>query len=374
MLGRSHEAIALADSVIADVPRSDWGGGSSVAVLAIRAWCDARLYAGEGWDAVEARLRRLHGEINDQDSTLAGLPELVLGRLALKQGRITEARDWLAEALRRVEDAGDPFLVLTWAMTMLSHAEARAGDPAGAAATLARAEELRRRHGAIAMDAIDTPLAEAWIAASEGELTRAGAIALAAADDRSENRVGEVTLLDAAVSVGVSPARVGGRLRAAMIGVDSEWCRAMAAHVTALEARDGDGLDAVARRFEQTGALLQAAEAFADAAVVHGETGKKMSSRVSASHHDRLIGACAGAGRVGPPRTPNVKLSAREREVALLVARGLSNRDIAERLHLSVRTVESHVYRVCTRLGVTRRDALASLVDLPADPASPHDR
>jgi DNA-binding NarL/FixJ family response regulator len=159
-----------------------------------------------------------------------------------------------------------------------------------------------------------------------------------------------------------------------MIGVDSEWCRAMAAHVTALEARDGDGLDAVARRFEQTGALLQAAEAFADAAVVHGETGKKMSSRVSASHHDRLIGACAGAGRVGPPRTPNVKLSAREREVALLVARGLSNRDIAERLHLSVRTVESHVYRVCTRLGVTRRDALASLVDLPADPASPHDR
>jgi DNA-binding CsgD family transcriptional regulator/tetratricopeptide (TPR) repeat protein len=374
MLGRSHEAVALADSVIAAVPRPNRGGGSPVAVMVIRAWCDARLYAGEGWDAVEARLRRLHGEINDQDSTLAGIPELALGRLALKQGRITEARSWLAEALRRVEDAGDPFLVLTWVMTMLSHAEARAGEPAGAAATLARAEDVLRRHGAIAFDAIDAPLAEVWIAAGDGELTRAGEIALAAADGRSENRVGEVTLLHAAVSVGVPPALVGSRLRAVVIGVDSDWCQAMGAHVTALEARDGEGLDAAAHRFEQIGALLQAAEAFADAAVAHGEAGKKMSSRASASHHDRLIDACAGVSRVGARRTPKVKLSAREREVALLAGRGLSNREIAERLSLSVRTVESHVYRVCTRLGVTRRDALASLIAPPADPASPAHR
>ena len=103
-------------------------------------------------------------------------------------------------------------------------------------------------------------------------------------------------------------------------------------------------------------------------------TGKKTSSRTSASHHDRLIHACKGASCVVPRRTPGVRLSAREREVALLAGRGLSNREIAERLSLSVRTVESHVYRVCTRLGVTRRDELASLVGSPPGPPSGIDR
>jgi DNA-binding NarL/FixJ family response regulator len=40
----------------------------------------------------------------------------------------------------------------------------------------------------------------------------------------------------------------------------------------------------------------------------------------------------------------------------------MSNRDIAERLVLSVRTVEGHLYRACTELGVTERAALAPLV------------
>ncbi|HWN35409.1 MAG TPA: helix-turn-helix transcriptional regulator [Pseudonocardia sp.] len=40
----------------------------------------------------------------------------------------------------------------------------------------------------------------------------------------------------------------------------------------------------------------------------------------------------------------------------------MSNKQIAERLHVSVRTVEGHVYRACTRLGLTDRAALATLV------------
>ena len=186
--------------------------------------------------------------------------------------------------------------------------------------------------------------------------------------------MGEATLLHAAVSVGISPALVGSRLRTAVSGADSDWCLALADHVTALEARDGDSLDAVACRFENIGALLQAAEVFADAAAAHGEAGKKTSSRTSASQHDRLMQACEGASRVVPRRTPGVRLSAREREVALLAGRGLSNREIAERLSLSVRTVESHVYRVCTRLGVSRREALGPLVGSPSGPPSAVDR
>ena len=55
-------------------------------------------------------------------------------------------------------------------------------------------------------------------------------------------------------------------------------------------------------------------------------------------------------------------VSSREREVAVLAADGLSNRQIAARLQVSVRTVESHTYRACTRLGLPDRAALAEAV------------
>lgn len=47
-------------------------------------------------------------------------------------------------------------------------------------------------------------------------------------------------------------------------------------------------------------------------------------------------------------------LTSRERQVAVLAAQGLGNRDIARRLFLSVRTVESHLYRATRKLAVTR--------------------
>jgi DNA-binding NarL/FixJ family response regulator len=52
-------------------------------------------------------------------------------------------------------------------------------------------------------------------------------------------------------------------------------------------------------------------------------------------------------------------LSARELEVVRLVAEGLANRAIAARLHLSVRTVESHVRHVLTKAGLNNRTQLA---------------
>jgi non-specific serine/threonine protein kinase len=56
------------------------------------------------------------------------------------------------------------------------------------------------------------------------------------------------------------------------------------------------------------------------------------------------------------------RLSAREREVALLVAEGLTNRDIAERLVVSERTAENHVARVLNRLGLRSRAQVAAWV------------
>ena len=55
-------------------------------------------------------------------------------------------------------------------------------------------------------------------------------------------------------------------------------------------------------------------------------------------------------------------LTEREREIVMLIGAGLSNRDVAERLTLSTRTVESHIYRAMAKTGTTRREELAMLL------------
>ncbi|TMD94745.1 MAG: response regulator transcription factor [Chloroflexi bacterium] len=55
-------------------------------------------------------------------------------------------------------------------------------------------------------------------------------------------------------------------------------------------------------------------------------------------------------------------LSRREREVAQLLAQGLSNREIAERLYLSERTVDNHVHHILAKLGFDSRVQVATWV------------
>ena len=62
------------------------------------------------------------------------------------------------------------------------------------------------------------------------------------------------------------------------------------------------------------------------------------------------------------------ELTNREREVMALVGGGLSNRDIARRLHLAPSTVKSHVHAVLTKLGVRNRiEAVERLRSLSPD-------
>ncbi len=61
-----------------------------------------------------------------------------------------------------------------------------------------------------------------------------------------------------------------------------------------------------------------------------------------------------------PPPASRQALTRREAEVAALAARGLTNRDIAAQLFLSVRTVEVHVDHILTKLGFHTRTQLAA--------------
>jgi DNA-binding CsgD family transcriptional regulator len=79
--------------------------------------------------------------------------------------------------------------------------------------------------------------------------------------------------------------------------------------------------------------------------------------------------AVALAEQCGGASTPALRQAAeplpltdREAEIVMLIGEGLSNRAVAERLTLSVRTVESHIYRAMLKTGTTSRDELAALL------------
>ena len=76
----------------------------------------------------------------------------------------------------------------------------------------------------------------------------------------------------------------------------------------------------------------------------------------------RLIAHFAEAGRT-PKKTPRglAELTEREREVLSLVARGLSNAELAETLHVSLPTAKTHVSRILTKLGARDRTQLVVL-------------
>jgi serine/threonine-protein kinase PknK len=71
-----------------------------------------------------------------------------------------------------------------------------------------------------------------------------------------------------------------------------------------------------------------------------------------------LMGASTSSAR--RLRSHTLGISTREIDVVRLVAQGLSNKEIAGRLHLSVRTVESHVRHVLTKTGMVNRTQLAT--------------
>ena len=133
-------------------------------------------------------------------------------------------------------------------------------------------------------------------------------------------------------------------------------------HARGLAHHDGDVLDAAANRFADMGAMALAADAAAQAAREHARAGKRGKELESSTRAHWL----ASQHEIRTPAVHSVAqplpITDREREIVMLAAAGLSNRQIAERLSVSVRTVEGHVYRIFAKLGIDRREQLIHLV------------
>ncbi|MFD3457773.1 AAA family ATPase [Streptomyces sp. NPDC058691] len=108
----------------------------------------------------------------------------------------------------------------------------------------------------------------------------------------------------------------------------------------------------------------------------HRQAARSRAMLLSARTAFEFIGAsdwaARGAGPTADSPLPSVKelLSPQETLIARLAAEGLSNREIAGRLHLSHRTIAAHLYRAFPKLGITSRSELVPLLKLLEPAAS----
>lgn len=199
--------------------------------------------------------------------------------------------------------------------------------------------------------------------AARGRLSAAAEHHLALASAGLEHPAVEIDALYEAARLGADPGLVADQLRTVVAGVQNDVATLQLRHVEALAAGDGPTLLRVARELAGLGIDLWAAEAATHAAAAFHAGGREASTREATALAARHAAACPGVlSPVLAAATDGPRLTRRELEVALLAAQGRSNREIADTLVLSVRTVETCVLRACRRLGVSGRKELAGVV------------
>jgi DNA-binding NarL/FixJ family response regulator len=153
--------------------------------------------------------------------------------------------------------------------------------------------------------------------------------------------------------------------RLAELAGDVQGPRAAAAatHAAALAAGDGDGLVEASCHYEEFGDRLAAADAAAQAVVIYQQAGLRGAAMNASAIVERLAAECQGG------QTPALRaaaapqpFTARQREIISLAAQGLSNKEIADRLTMSKRSVEGHLFRASQRVGANSREQLISIL------------
>jgi DNA-binding CsgD family transcriptional regulator len=206
-------------------------------------------------------------------------------------------------------------------------------------------------------------LARAWVAAGQGAVSEAITVLLSAAERASAKGqfAAEVVCLQTATQFGDRSGSL--RLRDLEAIVEGPRVGVAARFSAALSDGDAAELAAVSEEFERMGDLVAAVDAAAQAALAYRSQGLRGSALGCAARADALAEQCGGAATPALRQASEpLPFTDREREIVTLIGEGLSNRAVADRLTVSVRTVESHIYRAMSKTGTTSREELAALI------------
>jgi DNA-binding NarL/FixJ family response regulator len=320
-------------------------------------WVRVMLLAGFLDEADQAS-----GRHREQCQDTSGIGDVITsamrGAVAACRGQVRTAARWFRQSLAGGADTGMAAFTL---LVDLPGVLGMAGD-APAARRALNELDAARHHGFVYLEP-ELLLTRAWVAAAEGSVSEAVTLARQAAELAASHPQPAVEVLALHTAVCFGDRTVADQLAVLATQVDGPRAPAAAAHAAALAADDGTALHMASVQLEAMGALLLAADAAAHAAAVYTRYDRRGSAQAATARAHRLAQACKGA------RTPALAalaaplpLTTREREVVTLAAGGLSNRQIAERLTVSVRTVEGHLYRACIKLGAGDRTELAALI------------
>ncbi|HTU32016.1 MAG TPA: LuxR C-terminal-related transcriptional regulator [Solirubrobacteraceae bacterium] len=316
------------------------------------------LEAGQDWAGLAGYLDDvLRDGVRGGDHQAAGLAAFGLAVLAMAQGRYRDAERWVGEADGHfaIQDAfGTAFSLVALQVGIAS----LTGNPGRARELMA---ELRARLG----DGDPLPTQVGYLARAEGWAARAlsraaGAKAFLTVAAETEQPLLGARLMYEALRSGASATTVAAELERRTARCDARLAAAYAGHARALAQRDGRALEVVSEEFVAIGATAYAMEAAADGARVFVADGRMDSARRAAARARELHPANQGAD---PPSIDGLdaaatELTPREAQIAALAARGRTNQQIADELVLSVRTVETYVYRAMHKRGVEHRHEL----------------
>ena len=354
--GRTAEAVAVADAGYSAATRSF--DAPHMRFNIADAHISALLLSGRIGDAIEVAER-----VRQQAADLPGAAQLlgsaVAGRAALGAGRLDTACAMLeqgAEGLSASHAIGWGYRYHIPRTTAL----AVRGSTGEAAAMLAVLDKLPRPFRSLDYE---RSLARAWVVASQGSVSEAITVVLSAAERAAAagQFAAEVVRLQTATQFGDR----GSASRLHELRLIVEGPRAGLATRFAVALRDGNGaeLSSVSEEFERMGDLVAALDAAAYAALAYRSQDLRGSALRCSARGDALAEQCGGASTPALRQAARpLPLTDREAEIVMLIGEGLSNRAIAERLTVSVRTVESHIYRAMSKTGTTRRDELAALI------------